>query len=158
MDKINDTDGIISENLIRELVEEHPEFSIREARYVSLFIGNSHVSLDTPIGNHDSNTFTLLDIIADKKLDIERSFVYKKDLQKMRDWAIQEVRKRQKPAYYEVIITDYLFSTNPRDLQDIAKQFNVISQFIQTAELHIKRMIRRHFRVYEVNTFFPSPQ
>ena len=140
----------ISGNWVVEFLEQNPDFPDEDIRHILLFMRGNHVSLETTIGDNGETTFS--DFIPDDRVDIERGFIYKSDLEKMHDWAVEAVRKAEKPAHYEVVITDRIFSESPRTSQDIANQFNLTrKESTHLAETKIKEMIRKHFRRYNVD-------
>ena len=135
----------ISENWIMEFTEEHPEFPIKEVRYTLLFIFKGiYIHWGKPVGY--GGEYTLSDVFPDERITIEREFIYKKDLQKIYSWIMKEIKKRKRPDHYRVIVKDILFSEEPKQLTEIARQFNITKQAVYQAKLIIIDVIKNRFQ------------
>ena len=120
---------------------------IKEVRYTLLFIFKEDIhSLGKTCRVMAANEYTLSDVFPDERINIEREFIYKKDLQKIYSWIMKELKKRKRPDHYRAVVKDILFSEEPKQLKEIARQFNVTKQAVHEAKLIIIDMIKNRFQ------------
>lgn len=132
----------ITEDWIRRFAEENPQYSVQDIRSVLLILlYRTHVSLDETV-RPDKN-LTLLDTFSDQNVDVESKAMSKVELLKVYNWIMKEIKDRR--DIYRVIVTDRLFSFNPRSSNDIAQEFNITHQRVDGIERFIKNKIKNQF-------------
>ena len=142
--KANSGANLYDENVIREIAQENSDFPIEEIRLVLNFILKpKHARLDQPITSNE-NPVTMLDFIPDPNIDIEKKVLEQVDMQRLKNQILESIKRKKKPVYYKVIVTDNLFSEDPRSLVDIAQQFNISRQAVFIAKEYILNLIKEN--------------